>query len=58
LLWSGQIADKPRDFVIALWSLLHGLSDLYGSGLLAIKSDDALVKYGLALSERLVALEQ
>jgi AcrR family transcriptional regulator len=52
----GQVEAQPRDFVIALWSMLHGLSDLYGSGLLAIRSDDALVEYGLALSDRLTPL--
>jgi AcrR family transcriptional regulator len=52
----GRIEAEPRDFVIALWSLLHGLSDLYGSGLLAIRDDDALVEYGLALSNRLTPL--
>jgi AcrR family transcriptional regulator len=52
----GGIDDQPRDFVIALWSMLHGLSDLYGAGLLAIRNDDALVDYGLTLSERLTPL--
>jgi AcrR family transcriptional regulator len=49
----GQIDAEPRDYVIALWSLLHGLTDLYSAGLLAIRDDDALADYGLMLSERL-----
>jgi AcrR family transcriptional regulator len=49
----GGVEAKPRDFVIALWSMLHGLSDLYRSGLLAIRNEDALVEYGLVLAERL-----
>jgi hypothetical protein len=54
----GQVEAKPRDFVISLWSLLHGLSNLYGSGLLAIHGEAALVAYGLSLSDRLTPLVQ
>lgn len=52
----GEVEVQPRDFVIALWSLLHGLSDLYGAGLLAIRDDATLITYGLALTDRLTPL--
>ena len=49
-----RTAEKdPRDFIITLWAMLHGLVSLMDAGLLAGRDDGAIVAYGLELSRRI-----
>lgn len=49
----GDEDPEPRDFVVALWSLLHGALTLADAGLIAARDDHAFVDYALSLAARL-----
>jgi AcrR family transcriptional regulator len=49
----GGVEPAPRDFVIALWSLLHGLISLADAGLIAASDDQAFADYALSITAQL-----
>ena len=49
----GGLGKQARDHVVAMWSLLHGVHELYSGGLLDIADDEAFVRYALGLVRRI-----